>query len=131
MDAERIGAGLRAPGARAKVQGERSAQGRSRHPRVSCRRDACSALVTDRARAPAFCLVGTRARKATALCTVHLDVDASQPTLPSSLDRACLACLAMAGVAARFKATSSRVHLFNLSPAPGSQSTVRVTGPGL
>ena len=36
--------------------------------------------------------------------------------------------IAMSGIASRFKATSGRVHLFNLSPAPGSQSTVCMTG---
>ncbi|EJF62438.1 ribosomal protein L15 [Dichomitus squalens] len=36
----------------------------------------------------------------------------------------------MSGVASRFKATSSRVHLFNLSPAPGSQSTQKRLGRG-
>ncbi|KAH9946327.1 ribosomal protein L15 [Epithele typhae] len=36
----------------------------------------------------------------------------------------------MSGVAARFKATSGRVSLFNLSPGPGSQSTQKRLGRG-
>ncbi|KAI0371749.1 ribosomal protein L15 [Pilatotrama ljubarskyi] len=36
----------------------------------------------------------------------------------------------MSSVAARFKATAGRVHLFNLSPAPGSQSTQKRLGRG-
>ncbi|KAI0747706.1 ribosomal protein L15 [Daedaleopsis nitida] len=36
----------------------------------------------------------------------------------------------MSGVASRVKATSGRVHLFNLSPAPGSTSTQKRLGRG-
>lgn len=61
--------------------------------------------------------------------TAHLDLDLDDVLVHIASDSCCFAIPLhrsdmSSAAAARFKATSGRVHLFNLSPATGSQSTV-------